>query len=74
MMDPHDDVELSDLEDDAFIPDRTTGNLKGKSPNRFLRWIPTRMRTFLENMSRIRVRLRTVTFWTSKLMCHVASS
>ncbi|TVY89114.1 putative vacuolar protein sorting-associated protein [Lachnellula willkommii] len=60
MMDPHDDVELSDLEDDAFLPHRATRSLKGKSHNRFLRWVPPRMRAFLENMSRIRLVIITV--------------
>ena len=57
MMDPHDDVELSDLENDAFIPDGATGSLKGKPGNRFLRWIPPRIKSFLESLSRIKVRL-----------------
>jgi hypothetical protein len=57
MMDAHDDVELSDLENDAFIPGRATGGLKGKPSNRFLRWIPPRIKSFLENLSRIKVRL-----------------
>jgi hypothetical protein len=53
-MDAHEDVELSDLENDAFIPGQSSAGLKSK-PNRFTKWIPQRIRVFFENISRIKV-------------------
>jgi len=54
-MDAHEDVELSDLEHDAFIPGRSLAGLKSK-PNRVTKRIPKRIRIFFENLSRIKVR------------------
>jgi len=73
-MDAHDDVELSDLENDAFIPGTAIGGLKGKSSHKILRLIPPRIKFFLENLSRIKVRLWIFILLNIDLTCHVASS
>jgi len=46
----HDDVELSDLEDGAFIPKPYD------QPSALTRWMPPRLRVFVQNLSRIKVR------------------
>jgi hypothetical protein len=47
----HEDVELGDLENDAFIPKPYD------KPSIFTRWMPHRLRDFFENLSRIKVSL-----------------
>jgi hypothetical protein len=61
MMDPrdagHDEVELGDLENDAFIPGDGAARRKGKANKIFRRWLPPRLLNFLENLSRLKVSL-----------------
>lgn len=53
----HDDVELGDLqeEDDAFLPGRNGAPRKGQSDSIFTRWLPSRLRVFFENLSRMKL-------------------
>ncbi len=51
----HDDVELGDLENEAFISGDGTARRKGKAKNIFRRWLPPRLLKFLENLSRVKV-------------------
>lgn len=54
---PHDDVELGDLENDAFLPGQENGGLKKgySSPSILTRWMPQRLKAFVENLSRLKV-------------------
>jgi hypothetical protein len=52
-----DDFELSDLEDDAFLPNGRTAQRRSKGRSSLTRWMPPRMRNFVENLSRIKVSL-----------------
>jgi hypothetical protein len=52
-----DDFELSDLEDDAFLPNGRTARRRSKGQSALTSWMPPRMRNFVENFSRIKVSL-----------------
>ncbi len=53
-----DEIELGDLENDAFLPHETISNAKSASNSILNRWIPSRIRVFLENVSKVKVRPR----------------
>lgn len=69
----HDDVDLRDLEDDAFLPGQNGAPRKRYSESIATRWIPPRLRAFFENLSRIKVRLLRLRFELI-LIGHVKSS
>ena len=54
MSEPHEDVELGELEDEAFLPNQN-GLRKRGNDNAFLRWLPKPIRAFLKNLSRMKV-------------------
>ncbi|PBP26633.1 vacuolar protein sorting-associated protein 62 [Diplocarpon rosae] len=51
----HEDVELGDLEDDAFLPGATPTKARSSTSSTLTRWIPSRLRGFLENVSKIKL-------------------
>lgn len=51
--DAHDDVELGELENDAFLPDEATAKPKAYPENIFTKWIPQKIRSFFYNISKI---------------------
>jgi hypothetical protein len=60
MMTPeaHDDVELSDRENDTFLPSAGRRSRRREGGNVFIRWLPRRLRTFVETLSTIKVRIQ----------------
>lgn len=52
-----DEFELSDLEDDAFLPNGRTAQRHRKGRSSLTSWMPPRVRNFVENLSRIKVSL-----------------
>ena len=65
-----DDVELDEMESDAFLPSeqsqRSAHALKSSKQSPLTRWIPRRIRMVFENISRLRVR---VTSQTGEVVC-----
>ncbi|OWP05453.1 hypothetical protein B2J93_7654 [Marssonina coronariae] len=51
----HDDVELGDLENDAFLPGATPTKSRSGTSSILTRWIPSRIRIFLGNVSKIKL-------------------
>lgn len=51
--DAHDDVELGELENDAFLPREDTSKPVFKQQSILTRWIPPRIRKLLENVSKV---------------------
>lgn len=56
MSGPREDVELGDLEDEAFLPNQN-GVVKRGNDNVFIRWLPKPIRGFLKNLSRMKLML-----------------
>ena len=56
--DATDEIELGDLENDAFLPIERTARTKVSSDKILTKWIPPRIVRFLENVSKIKVRSR----------------
>lgn len=51
--DVHEDVELGELENDAFLPREDTSKPIFKQQSILTRWIPPRIRKFVDNISKI---------------------
>ncbi|KAK2624594.1 hypothetical protein QTJ16_005787 [Diplocarpon rosae] len=51
----HEDFELGDLEDDAFLPSATPAKASSGTSSTLTRWIPPRLRRFLQNISKIKL-------------------
>lgn len=56
MAEPRHDVELGDLEHDAFLPLQNGTETRSKSDSVFIRWLPEPTRGFVKTLSRIKVR------------------
>lgn len=53
---PHpEDMELGELENDAFIPRQDGIKSNGKYDSIFIRWLPSPFRGFVKNLSRMKV-------------------
>jgi hypothetical protein len=55
MTEPHEDVELGDLENEAFLPNQNGQRKRGRQDSVFLRWLPGPIRGFVKNLSRMKV-------------------
>ena len=54
---PEEDLELGELEHDAFLPDPNATKQNSRLSTNFItRHLPLRIRIFLENLSRLKVR------------------
>ncbi|EKD21190.1 uncharacterized protein L3040_000771 [Drepanopeziza brunnea f. sp. 'multigermtubi'] len=62
-----DDVELSDLEHDAFLPGAIPSKARVASRGVLIRYLPPRLRVFLENISKVRVVLAVVVLFVLAL-------
>lgn len=51
----HDDVELGELEDDAFIPNTAAAKKESHTPSIFIRWMPPRLQNFFRHLSGVKV-------------------
>jgi hypothetical protein len=54
MAEHHEDVELGDMEDEAFLPNQN-GMRKGGKESVFIQWLPKPIRGFVKNLSRMKV-------------------
>jgi len=52
-----DDMELGEMEGDAFINNGRYASKDYDRPRSITRWIPSRLKEFVENLSRIKVSL-----------------
>jgi hypothetical protein len=64
------DMELGELENDAFLPSRDGIKSNGKPDSIFIRWLPGPLRTFVKNLSRMKVSKPLMENGYS-LICHV---
>lgn len=55
-----DDVELGEMEEDAFINNGRYASKDYDTPGLLTRWVPPRIKEFVENLSRIKVGLESV--------------
>ena len=55
MSGPHEDVELGDLEHEAFLPSQEGRRRSSKQDSVFIRWLPVPLRGFVESLSRMKV-------------------
>ena len=52
-----DEVELGDLENDAFLPNQGTRKRTGQQDSAFIQYIPSPLKGLVRNLSRMKVRI-----------------
>lgn len=55
MAEPRDDVELGEMEEDAFLPNQNGTQRTSKPDSVIIRWLPHPVKGFVKNLSRMRV-------------------
>lgn len=52
---PHEEVELGDLENEAFLPNQDWLRKSGKQDSIFIRWLPDPIKGLANSLSRVKV-------------------